>query len=85
MVGPSTFFLLIMNVIYSFQVFDIVFVLTDGGPGNATSVLVTYAYNNGFLTRDQGYAAAIGMFLLVITLVFTAIQWRTSRTRDLVD
>jgi multiple sugar transport system permease protein len=85
MVGPSTFFLLIMNVIYSFQVFDIVFVLTQGGPGNSTSVLVTYAYSNGFLIRDQGYAAAIGMFLLVVTLVFTIIQWRISRTRDLVD
>lgn len=85
LVGPSTFFLLIMNVIYSFQVFDIVFVLTEGGPGNSTSVLVTYAYDTGFRTRDQGYAAAIGMFLLVVTLVFTVVQWRTSRTRDLVD
>ncbi len=85
MVGPSTFFLLIMNVIYSFQVFDIVFVLTQGGPGNSTSVLVTYAYSNGFLIRDQGYAAAIGMFLLAVTLVFTVIQWRISHTRDLVD
>ncbi|RFA22761.1 carbohydrate ABC transporter permease [Subtercola boreus] len=85
LVGPSSFFLLIMNVIYSFQVFDIVFVLTGGGPQNATSVLVTYAYNNGFVTRDQGYAAAIGVVLLLITLVFTAVQWRASRTRDLVD
>ena len=47
LVGPSSFFLLIMNVIYSFQVFDIVFVMTGGGPQNATSVLVTYAYDNG--------------------------------------
>ena len=74
-----------MNVIYSFQVFDIVFVLTGGGPQNATSVLVTYAYDNGFVVRDQGYAAAIGVVLLVVTLAFTAVQWRTSRTRDLVD
>jgi len=85
MVGPSTFFLLIMNVIHSFQVFDVIFVLTQGGPGNSTSVLVTYAYTNGFLIRDQGYATAIGIFLLAITLVFTAIQWRVSRTRDLVE
>lgn len=85
MVGPSSFFLLIMNVIYSFQVFDIVFVLTGGGPQNATSVLVTYAYDNGFVTRDQGYAAAIGVVLLLVTLTFTAVRWRTSRTRDLVE
>ncbi len=84
MVGPSTFFLLIMNVIYSFQVFEIVFVLTGGGPGRSTSVLVTYAYENGFVTRDQGYAAAIGIVLLILTLAFTAMQWRLSRTRDQV-
>ncbi len=85
MVGPSTFFLLIMNVIYSFQVFDIVFVLTGGGPQNATSVLVTYAYDTGFVVRDQGYAAAIGMVLLVLMLAFTVMQWRTSKTRDLTE
>ncbi|MDO9377661.1 MAG: sugar ABC transporter permease [Nocardioidaceae bacterium] len=85
MVGPSTFFLLVMNVIYSFQVFDIIFVMTNGGPGRATSVLVTYAYERGFSTREQGYAAAIGMVLLLVTLAFTALQWRYSRTRDLVE
>ena len=84
LLGPSTFFLLVVNVIYSFQVFDIVFVLTGGGPQNDTSVLVTYAYNHGFVTRDQGYAAAIGVVLLVLTVGFTVIQWRTSKTRDLV-
>lgn len=85
MVGPSSFFLLIMNVIYSFQVFDIVFVMTGGGPQNATSVLVTYAYDNGFVTRDQGYAAAIGVVLLLATLTFTALRWRSSRNRDPVE
>ncbi|MFC7492017.1 MULTISPECIES: carbohydrate ABC transporter permease [unclassified Knoellia] len=84
MLGPSSFFLVIINVIYSFQVFDIVFVLTGGGPQNATSVLVTYAYDNGFVVRDQGYASAIGIFLLVVSMVFTAVRWRASRTRDLV-
>jgi len=82
MVGPSSFFLLVLNVIYSFQVFDIVYVMTNGGPQNATSVLVTYAYENGFVTRDQGYAAAIGMVLLVVMTAFTVVRWRLSRTRD---
>lgn len=82
LLGPSTFFLLIMNVIYSFQVFDIVYVLTGGGPGDATTMLTTYAYDNAFTTRAQGYAAAIGMVLLVLMLAFTAVQWRTNRTRD---
>ena len=85
LVGPSSFFLLIMNVIASFQVFDLIFVMTGGGPGNATSVLVTYAYRNGFQIREQGYGAAIGIVILLITLVFTFIQWKTSRTRDMVE
>jgi multiple sugar transport system permease protein len=85
LVGPSSFFLLILNVIYSFQVFDIIFVMTGGGPQNATSVLVTYAYDQGFVTRDQGYAAAIGMVLLVAMLVFTAVQWRSNRNRDVTE
>ena len=56
LLGPATFFLLIMNVIYSFQVFDTVFVLTNGGPGVSTEVLGTYAYKTAFgAARDQGY------------------------------
>nr|WP_244186331.1 sugar ABC transporter permease [Arthrobacter agilis] len=82
LVGPSTFFLLIMDVIYSFQVFDTIFVMTGGGPGRSTSVLVTYAYENGFVTRDQSYAAAIGIVIFLLTLLFTAIQWRGNRSRD---
>jgi len=85
LVGPSTFFLLIMNVIASFQVFDIVFVMTGGGPGFSTSVLGTYAYRNGFQIREQGYGAALGVVILLITLLFTYIQWRTSRSRDTVE
>ena len=85
LVGPSTFFLLIMNVIATFQAFDLIFVLTGGGPGYSTSVLGTYAYRNGFQIREQGYGAAIGIVLLILTLIFTYIQWKTSRTRDLVE
>jgi multiple sugar transport system permease protein len=85
LLGPASFFLVIIDVIYSFQVFDIVFVLTAGGPQDATSVLVTYAYQNGFVTRDQGYAAAIGIVLLVLAVAFAVFQWRTNRTRDLTE
>ena len=83
LLGPSTFFLLVMSVIYSFQVFDIVFVLTNGGPGSSTEVLGTYAYKTAFgAARDQGYGAAIGVVIFFFTLIFTVIQWRTNRTRD---
>nr|WP_269449946.1 sugar ABC transporter permease [Auraticoccus cholistanensis] len=83
LLGPATFFLLVMSVIYSFQVFDTVFVLTGGGPGSATEVLGTYAYDTAFgPARDQGYGAALGLVVFVFTLVFTLLQWRASRTRD---
>jgi multiple sugar transport system permease protein len=83
LLGPSTFFLLVMNVIYSFQVFDTVFVLTNGGPGSATEVLGTYAYKTAFgPARDQGYGAAIGVVIFLLTLAFTIFQWRFNRTRD---
>ena len=83
LLGPSSFFLLIMNVIYSFQVFDTIYVLTNGGPGSATEVLGTYAYKTAFgATRDQGYGAAIGVVIFFLTLAFTIFQWRYNRTRD---
>lgn len=82
LLGPTTFFLIIMNVIYSFQVFDLVFVMTGGGPSNATNVLGVYAYQQGFEANQQGYAAAVGMVLFVIVLIFTAVQWRLSKNRE---
>jgi ABC-type sugar transport system permease subunit len=85
LLGPSTFFLLVMNLLYSFQVFDTVYAMTGGGPGNSTTMLVTYAYKTGFDERGPGqlgYAAAIGVVLYLLTLAITAVQWRTSRTRD---
>lgn len=76
---PTTFFLLIYSVIGSFQVFDVVYVLTRGGPGTSTTFLVQYAYDQGFNQRRQGYAAAIGVILYVIVLAFTLVQWRVQR------
>ncbi|MBE7187711.1 carbohydrate ABC transporter permease [Jatrophihabitans endophyticus] len=85
LLGPSTFFLLVMNIIYSFQVFDTVYALTRGGPGNATSTVVTYAYLQAFDDhgpQELGYGAAIGIVIYLITLLITSAQWRFSRNRD---
>lgn len=87
LLGPSTFFLLIMNLIYSFQIFDTVFAMTNGGPDYSTTMLVTYAYKTGFDEHGPGqlgYAAAVGVVIFVITLAVTALQWRLSRNRDQV-
>ncbi|MFD4374350.1 carbohydrate ABC transporter permease [Streptomyces sp. NPDC058486] len=82
--APTTFFLLVIGIINSFQVFDIVYVMTGGGPGNSTTMLVTYAYTAGFDQRRQGYASAIGVVLYLIVLILTVVQWRLSRRRDAV-
>ncbi|GAB3678214.1 carbohydrate ABC transporter permease [Angustibacter aerolatus] len=88
LLGPSTFFLLVMNLLYSFQVFDTVYAMTGGGPANSTTMLVTYAYRTGFDERGPGqlgYAAAVGVVIYLVTLAITAVQWRASRTRDLTS
>ncbi len=82
LLGPTTFFLVVYSIIVSFQVFDVVYVLTRGGPGTSTTFLVQYAYDQGFNQRRQGYAAAIGVIIYVFVLLFTVVQWRLSRRRD---
>jgi len=79
---PTTFFLVVYSIIGSFQVFDVVYVLTRGGPGTSTTFLVQYAYDQGFNQRRQGYAAAIGVIIYLVVLVFTVLQWRFSKSRD---
>ena len=85
LLGPSTFFLLIMNMIYSFQVFDAVWAMTRGGPGFSTTTVVSYAYRTSFDEHGPqllGYGAAVGAAIYLITLAITALQWRFSATRD---
>lgn len=86
LLGPSTFFLLVMNIIYSFQVFDTVWAMTRGGPDYSTTTVVTYAYRESFDEHGPqllGYGAAIGIVIYAITLLITIAQWRLSRNRDL--
>ncbi|MCW2582481.1 MAG: hypothetical protein JWQ53_1271 [Klenkia sp.] len=79
---PTTVFLVVLGVIESFQVFDVVYVLTGGGPGNATEMLVTYAYAEGFDARRQGYAATIGVVTYLLIAVLTALWWRRQKATE---
>lgn len=76
MLSPTTFMVLILNIISSFQVFDLVSVMTDGGPGSSTNVLVYRIYQEGFQNMKFGYASAMAYFLFLIVLVITLIQFR---------
>jgi|DewCreStandDraft_2_1066082.scaffolds.fasta_scaffold03281_6 multiple sugar transport system permease protein len=76
---PSLFFLLITQFISSFQVFGLIFVMTQGGPAFATTVYVYYLYQNAFAWWKMGYAAAMAWILFVIVASVTFIQWKLQR------
>lgn len=82
MLSPTTFFLLITNIISSFQVFGMVNVLTRGGPGRATTVLAYYIYRSAFRYNKMGLASAIAFVLFGLVLVVTLIQWRVQKKQS---
>lgn len=76
---PTTFFLVVISIINSFQVFTQALVLTEGGPGDATNTIVFYIYKNAFQWLKMGYAAAVAWVLFVIIFIITLIQFRMQR------
>ena len=80
---PTTFFVIIMLTIASFKVYDQMYMITQGGPGNATMTLVYYIYNVAFVnTPKYGYASAVSMVLFVLVLFVTIIQFKGSSSND---
>ncbi|MCC4044738.1 carbohydrate ABC transporter permease [Enterococcus gallinarum] len=75
MLSPTTFFLSIMAIISSFQVFDQAFVLTRGGPGKASYTLVYHIYQQAFIDFRFGSSAAGAVILFAAILVLTLIQF----------
>lgn len=73
---PTTFFVVVMLTIGSFKVYDQIFLITQGGPGNRTMVLVYYIYNQAFKYSDYGYASAVSVVLFLTVLAVTLIQFR---------
>ncbi len=73
---PITFFLLITTVIGTFQAFDVIAVMTGGGPGTSTSILSWFIYDQGFRTFDAGRASAAAMVMFVVLLLITGFQAR---------
>ena len=79
LLSPMTLFVTVIAVIGSFQDFDQVYMMTQGGPVNTTSVLVFYLYEQAFQSYRVGYGSAIAVVLLLMLLTFTAVQLRLSR------
>ncbi len=79
LLSPTLFFVSIMTVISSFQVFDLIYLMTQGGPENSTMVMVYWLYKQAFEFFNIGQASAIAYILFIIILVLTYIQWVTRK------
>ena len=82
---PTTFFLAVTQVVASFQVFDMVYALTGGGPQNRTEVIASLVYNEGFGASRLGRASAVAVILFVILVLITLAQQRYFSRRITYD
>jgi multiple sugar transport system permease protein/alpha-1,4-digalacturonate transport system permease protein len=78
---PTTFFVVVMLTIGSFKVFDLILLLTDGGPGQSTLVLSQYIYQKGFEENQFGYASAVSVVLFAICFAITVVQFAVNKRR----
>lgn len=78
-ITPSTFFILMMLLVSTFKSYDIMYITTQGGPGEATKVLAYHIYNTAFVNTEFGYSSAVAMALFAIVAVITIIQFRTEK------
>ena len=74
LISPTTFFVVIISIIGSFQIFDLTTVLTAGGPADSTYTTIMYVYKAGFNFFRMGYASAISTILFIIILILTLLQ-----------
>ncbi len=75
LISPTLFLLIVINIIYGLQVFDSVLIMTDGGPGGATTVFLERIYKYAFTQYKMGMASAYSWILFMLILVFTALQF----------
>ncbi|MDM5340575.1 sugar ABC transporter permease [Fictibacillus enclensis] len=80
-IKPTTTFILVMEIIHGFMVFDLVFTMTKGGPGYSTTVIVQYIYQKAFTEGEMGYASAIGTFFFFVVMMLTLVQMRLGREK----
>ncbi len=76
LLSPTIFFVVIITCISSFQIFDLIYLMTQGGPQNSTNVLVYSIYQNAFEFFKVGKASAIAYVLFAIILALTLVQWK---------
>jgi multiple sugar transport system permease protein len=79
LLSPVTFFVTVITLIASFQVFEQVLVMTGGGPGNSTLVMVFYIYREAFQNFNLGYSSTLAFVLFIIIFLVTLLQWFAQR------
>ena len=77
--SSTTFFVTIMLTIDCFKVYDQIYMITQGGPGTSTLVLVYHIYNSAFVSWDLGYASAVSMVLFALVLAVTLFQFKIDK------
>ena len=78
---PQTFTLVLLSTIGTLRIFDMVWIMTAGGPAHATETVATHVYTTAFRFLDVGYAQAMAMILLVVILVLTVVEYRIPNRR----
>lgn len=79
---PTTFFVIVILTINSFKIFDLILVMTDGGPGQATLVLSQFIYRKGFVESQFGYASAASVALFFLCILVTVVQFLWNKRRS---
>ena len=77
LLSPTAFFLIVMNIVYAFfDTFGVIHAITEGGPNQATNIMVYKVYSDGFLGLDLGGSAAQSVILMIVVIFLTVIQFR---------
>ncbi len=81
-IRPTTFFVMVILTINSFKIFDLIIVLTQGGPGQATLVLSQFVYNKAFVDNQFGYSSSAAVVLFLLCVVVTVVQYVVNKRRN---
>jgi multiple sugar transport system permease protein len=81
MLWPQTFVLVLLTTLGTLRIFDLVWLMTEGGPAHATETVATDIYQTAFRFLNIGYAQAMAMILVLVILVLTAVEYRLLNRR----
>lgn len=81
-IRPTIITTVLLRVIWVFNSPDVIFMMTEGGPDNASNILPLYVYNQAFSSLDFGYSAAVSVFIVVVLLVFALLYLKVAKYNE---